>query len=665
MSAYHTDPSMVRLDDIRTNVSAGNEALLTLIESLETTGHDLTEDAKLSYRLFSKSLEHRRLKKIVNLKISNYSAGTLTLQDIRQSNFDWKDRMNARRRGNEPEYKINAPKDVSNEGKTTIFSYQRNRVVTARYDSLIKEELFKQCIVRYNFGKESVVLLIPSLFNCFSTASELGISRGRLGEVLEIYCNLSLPSLKGQMSRDASCLNANIDTLLEVISLDSERKKLEQQLDSVTRSPGTPLDSFVHTLYTLYSAAITLDTLADDSVEDADLHTLLDGQLNPAQVTRHTQINDQVQVLLHNALRSLCSTQAQHNVSLLIRERGSRFPFDVLKEVINKCDAKNPLRSLIKLPSSLIYLSAHDNVDINPSLEVLTAAFGSFQRPSSGSPGSRPPSPGGQHRPPSPNGDHKYHQRPPSPKPPYQGAEKRPPSPRTYSGNRLPGYQSNQGPPRQSGWQPTNGGNRSYEKFRYKSSGSGAPQYRPRSQDKNSYSTPSTPYRPSSRGEQRGQSRSPGRRSPGRDRGRDPSKRPPSPGGTYRGQQRSSSASRQGYQQRPSTPPRPNSRPQSPSRPPSRQGSRGSRTPSPSSWRHAYAYYLDKVTLPQVQANYRLKFCARCGSQNHLHEKCPTYSGQLQSRCRFCSMYHSTKDCVQSPLAQTSQSLFPKYSKKN
>ena len=88
---------MIRLEDIKTNVSAHNEALLTLLESLETTGHDLTEDAKQSYKLFSKSLEHRRLKKIVNLKISNYSAGTKTIQDIRQSNVDWRDQMNARR----------------------------------------------------------------------------------------------------------------------------------------------------------------------------------------------------------------------------------------------------------------------------------------------------------------------------------------------------------------------------------------------------------------------------------------------------------------------------------------------------------------------------------------------------------------------------------------
>ena len=58
MSAYHNDPNMIRLEDIKTNVSAHNEALLTLLESLETTGHDFTEDAKLSYRLFSKSLAY-------------------------------------------------------------------------------------------------------------------------------------------------------------------------------------------------------------------------------------------------------------------------------------------------------------------------------------------------------------------------------------------------------------------------------------------------------------------------------------------------------------------------------------------------------------------------------------------------------------------------------
>ena len=160
----------------------------------------MSEEARSSYRLFSKSLEHRRLRKIFQLKITNYSAGMLTLQDIRQSNFDWKLRMDSRRRRNEPEFKLNAPKDISNEGKVTIFSYQRNKVITVRYDSMIKEELFKNSIVKYSFGTETVVLLIPSFFNCISTAAELGICRNRLGEVLEIYCSLAIPSLKGQMS---------------------------------------------------------------------------------------------------------------------------------------------------------------------------------------------------------------------------------------------------------------------------------------------------------------------------------------------------------------------------------------------------------------------------------------------------------------------------------
>ena len=100
--------------------------------------------------------------------------------------------------------------------------------------------------------------------------------------------------------------------------------------------------------------------------------------MNPEQVSKYHRIVEQVQTYLHQALRSLCSAQAQFNISLLIRERRTKFPPDVLKEVIFQCDLKHPLRSLVKLPGTLIFLSAHDNFDINLPMELLTAAFGSF-----------------------------------------------------------------------------------------------------------------------------------------------------------------------------------------------------------------------------------------------------------------------------------------------
>ena len=139
---------MVRLQDIRSNVSPRNEALLSLIESLDENGVRLTDEARWSYKLFSKSLEHRRLRKIFQLKITGYSAGEDSLQDVRQSNYDWKLKQDSRRRRGEPEFKLHANKETSNEGKTTIFSYQKNKVVTVRFDSHLKEELFKNSIVK-------------------------------------------------------------------------------------------------------------------------------------------------------------------------------------------------------------------------------------------------------------------------------------------------------------------------------------------------------------------------------------------------------------------------------------------------------------------------------------------------------------------------------------
>ena len=89
-SSFYNSVNMIHLQDIRSNVSPGNEALLSLIESLDEHGVKLTDEAKSSYKLFSKSLEHRRLRKIFQLKISGYFAGEESLQDMRQSNHDWK-----------------------------------------------------------------------------------------------------------------------------------------------------------------------------------------------------------------------------------------------------------------------------------------------------------------------------------------------------------------------------------------------------------------------------------------------------------------------------------------------------------------------------------------------------------------------------------------------
>ena len=90
MSSYITTADNVRLEDIRSNVNPGNEALLSLIESLEEQGVQLSDEARSSFKVFSKSLEHRRLRRIFQLKVTQYSAGEDSLQDMRQTNHDLK-----------------------------------------------------------------------------------------------------------------------------------------------------------------------------------------------------------------------------------------------------------------------------------------------------------------------------------------------------------------------------------------------------------------------------------------------------------------------------------------------------------------------------------------------------------------------------------------------
>ena len=69
----------VRLDEVESNITPGNEALLNIIQQLEDNGTTLSEEAKSSFQLFEKSLEHRRLKKIFQIKLVQYSAGEDTL----------------------------------------------------------------------------------------------------------------------------------------------------------------------------------------------------------------------------------------------------------------------------------------------------------------------------------------------------------------------------------------------------------------------------------------------------------------------------------------------------------------------------------------------------------------------------------------------------------
>ena len=129
MSSYVSQD--VRLDEVESNITPGNEALLNIIQQLEDNGTILSEEAKSSFQLFEKSLEHRRLKKIFQIKLVQYSAGEDTLQSVRQGNHDWKlkEDIKRKRRG-EQFLKLNENTDKTNEGCLSLFSYQKNKYIT-------------------------------------------------------------------------------------------------------------------------------------------------------------------------------------------------------------------------------------------------------------------------------------------------------------------------------------------------------------------------------------------------------------------------------------------------------------------------------------------------------------------------------------------------------
>ena len=152
----------IRLEDIESNISPSAEALLALIQHVDLSAAPVSVESKAAFQVFEKSLEHKRLRKILLTKLLQYSAGESTLQDIRQSNQDFRVKENARRRrvGIMEQYKVHENKDTSAEGKTTIYSCAKQQYVVAQYTSLIKEELFTSSIVRYSFKSQQITLLI-------------------------------------------------------------------------------------------------------------------------------------------------------------------------------------------------------------------------------------------------------------------------------------------------------------------------------------------------------------------------------------------------------------------------------------------------------------------------------------------------------------------------
>ena len=239
---------------------------MNIIQELEDSQITLSDESKKSFKDFEKSLEQRRFKKILQTKLAQYNAGEETLQQVRESNFEWKKKEDAkrRRRNDTTIFKIQDNKDESKEGRINIFSYQRNKYVTVRFQNQIKEELFTSSIVEYAFKGQKICLLIPSFFNVLQASYDMGIPRDRLGYVFNLYTKLCLPNLHGQLNTEASCLIGNLDKLLEVISIKGERKKMETQLNSVIRNPGQKLEEYLHMLFTLYNSFCTLEHLIDE-----------------------------------------------------------------------------------------------------------------------------------------------------------------------------------------------------------------------------------------------------------------------------------------------------------------------------------------------------------------------------------------------------------------
>ena len=652
MSSYNKSRD-VRLEEIDSNVSPSSEAIVAIIQQLEAS-NTLSEDSKDVFKLFEKSLESRRLKKLFKLKLGGYSAGELTLQDIRQNNQEYRCKENARRKhaGITEVYKLNENKDVSAEGRISIYSCSKKKFIVAQFESQIKEDLFKSSIIEYSFKNEKIILLIQTFFNFLECAKDLGVPRKKLGQVFNIFCKTCIPSLQGTINTDASCLAANLDKILEHISIKQERKKIENHLNQILRNPGEPLINYTYVLFSLYNSFASLDYLVESKEEDSDMDGISDLIADPSQMSKFKEVNDKVQVLLLKSLRSLCSPDAQSNISDLIRKKKSGMTNEAIKECIYRCDERHPLQSVTKLPTSMIYISSNDHsVDFNPPLTVLEGHYGYFGRSTS---------PNFQRElSPKPPYQSSNMQRQQSPRRPYQASNQAQSSNRPYqvynqaqSSNRpyqSPGRQSNQVPPQvQSSNSPYQAPNKpqsprpSNDYQRPQSSG----YQRPRSQSPNQRSTgygASNPLNPS---QPRGQSSPAFRRN---SRQGSPSQRP---GGQFQrqvspgpGRQSPNQASpRSGFQKPPII-----------SRQPSRSPTSGQRTPSPSKWKHPLSFFLDTQTVEKLK--YLKDFCIKCGDSRHTFNDCKMYHGEVSNRCYLCRLFHSTYLCKNS-LKENAKPLF-------
>ena len=630
MSSYPSNSKDVRLEELESNVNPGSEAVLAIIQELDLSQIKLTEESRAAFKTFEKSLEYRRLRKIFMYKLATYSAGEQKLEDVRQSNTTFKAKETARRKvaGDNTPYKIQENKDTTAEGRTSIFSCAKRKHVVVQFTSQIKDELFKSSIVAYSFKTQMVTLLIQSFFNFIETAKDLGIPRSKLGQVLNIFCRLCLPSLTDQMNTEVSCLVGNMERLLEHISIKAERKKMELHLDQIVRHPGEPLENYSHLLFTLYNSFATLDYIVENKENEEEYSEMAS---NPTQISRYKAVDDKVQILLRKALRSLCSPSAQKNITDLVRKKKTVMPTEVMKEAVYKCDAAHPLMQAAKLPSSLVFISSNDSVDYNPPLEVMQGAFGYF--------GQRPPSPG---CPPSPGQGSSY--RPPS----WQQSPSR--SQRQSPG---PGQRSSRPTQRQSGGYTPQQSYGAYARPPSPQQPFSGRQYQRPPQGDQSPRRGFSPWRQNSLSDRQRTGYTPKLQKSGYQKDKQSNQpsynKSPAPPPPVQAQKPPASSPAHGSPGRPAAPPgQPSNSPRQPSRSPSND--------------RGCSFYLDNVSFDQIK--YQKGFCVKCGDNSHTHEKCNVYKGFLKNRCYLCKLFHSTFLC-KNALQQKSKSVFENKAAKN
>ena len=387
MAGYYSTqdehPEDVKLVDISSHIQPTTKVTLGLVKAVESLSLLVPEaGANLIDPSTRKAAEQVKegskkylLQQVIQERIQNYPIGPMTSTEVRKANVK-KHKEDERQRlahGGRSE-KLNHQTSSIQDGITTMFSYEEDDIVLVAFEYNISEKLFQKCRVQYDVFGEKYTCPIPTLFKILNEAERLGIMQENLNDVLSCFVRMCLPSKEGSLSSDPRALKNNVEILSKALSVSEEQKKIRAALAKIVRSPGESLDKYTDGLSNLYSMYVYLMELGNQT----DVEKMMVYVKDKDSISTDMRIQQRVENIMKVALRNLCSPTAQRNLNAIIRESHGTLSEESKKEALVKVDSQYPIKSPMKLPTTLIYIG-YDIQQVNGvSTDEIIGEFGTF-----------------------------------------------------------------------------------------------------------------------------------------------------------------------------------------------------------------------------------------------------------------------------------------------